>query len=41
MDKIETRLSKLEDGDEKILMTKCLELLEQETPLCDVDFNDE
>jgi len=41
MDKIETRLSKLDDGDEKSLMTKCMELLEQETPLCDVDFNDE
>ena len=41
MDKLETRLSKLEDGDEKSLMTKCMELLEQETPLCDVDFNDE
>ncbi len=40
MDKIETRLSRLEDGDEKALMTKCMELLEQETPLCDVDFND-
>jgi hypothetical protein len=33
MDKIETRLSKLEDGDEKVLMTKCLELLEKKTPL--------
>jgi len=41
MDKLETRLSKLEDGDEKSLMTKCMELLEQETPLCDVDFNNE
>ncbi len=41
MDKIETRLSKLEDGVEKTLMTRCMELLEQETPLCDVDFNDE
>lgn len=41
MEKIETRLSKLEDGDEKALMTKCMELLEQEKPLCDVDFNDE
>ncbi len=41
MDKLETRLSKLEDGGEKSLMTKCMELLEQETPLCDVDFNDE
>jgi ribosome-binding ATPase len=41
MEKIETRLSKLEEGGEKALMTKCMELLEQETPLCDVDFNDE
>ena len=41
MDKLETRLSKLEDGGEKSLLTKCMELLEQETPLCDVDFNDE
>ncbi len=41
MDKIENRLLKLEDGNEKSLMTKCMELLEQETPLCDVDFNDE
>jgi len=41
IDKIETRLLKLEDGDEKVLMTKCLEQLEQETPLCDVDFNDD
>ena len=41
MDKLETRLSKLEDGDEKSLMTRCMELLEQETPLCDVDFNDD
>ena len=41
MEKIETRLSKLEEGDEKALMTKCMELLEQEKPLCDVDFNDE
>ncbi len=41
MDKIETRLSKLDEGDEKSLMTKCMELLEQETPLCNVEFNDE
>ncbi len=41
MDKLETRLLKLESGDEKSLMTKCMELLEQEMPLCDVDFNDE
>ncbi len=41
MDKLETRLLKLESGNEKSLMTKCMELLEQEMPLCDVDFNDE
>jgi ribosome-binding ATPase YchF (GTP1/OBG family) len=41
MDKIEARLLKLEDGDERSLMTKCMELLEKEIPLCDVDFNDE
>ena len=41
IEKIETRLSKLDDGSEKTLMTKCMELLEQETPLCDGDFNDE
>ena len=41
MDKLETRLLKLESGDEKSLLTKCMELLEQETPLCDVNFNDE
>ena len=41
IEKIETRLSKLDDGDEKALMTKCLEQLEQEIPLCDVDFNEE
>ena len=41
IEKIETRISKLEDGDEKVLMTKCLEQLEQEIPLCDVDFNEE
>jgi ribosome-binding ATPase YchF (GTP1/OBG family) len=41
IEKIETRLSKLEDGSEKVLMTKCFEQLEQEIPLCDVEFNDE
>ncbi|GAX59938.1 GTPase, probable translation factor [Candidatus Scalindua japonica] len=41
MDKLETRMSKLEDGEEKNLMTKCMELLELEKPLCDVDFNDQ
>ena len=41
MDKIETRLSKLDEGDEKSLMIKAMELLEQETPLCDIKFNSE
>ncbi len=41
MDKIETRLSKLDEGSEKSLMAKCLDFLEQEKPLCDVELNDE
>ncbi len=41
IDKIETRLSKLDEGSEKTLMARCQDLLEQEKPLCDVEFNDE
>lgn len=40
MEKIETRLARLEDVGEKALMEKCLVHLEQETPLCEVDFNE-
>ena len=41
MEMIEARLTRLEDPDEKTLMVKCLEKLEEEIPLCDVEFNDE
>ena len=41
MEKLESRLSRLEDGDEKTLMQKCLANLEKEIPLCDIEFNDE
>ena len=42
MEKCDTRLERSEDETEKALMQKCLENLEQETPLCDVEFtNDE
>jgi len=41
MDKIETRMSRLTDDNEKTLLLKCMENLEQEVPLCDVELNDE
>lgn len=41
MEKIENRLSCRIDDDEKALLSKCMENLEKEIPLCDVDFNDE
>jgi len=41
MEKIETRIANADDSDEKALMAKCLEKLEEETPLCNVEFNDE
>jgi len=41
MEKIETRLSRIIEDDEKQLMLKCMEILEQEIPLCDVEFSDE
>ena len=40
MEKIETRLNRLSDNDEKMLMEKCMEALERETPLCDVAFDE-
>jgi ribosome-binding ATPase len=40
MEKIETRIKNLEEGAEKQLMQKCLEQLEQEKPLCNVDFTE-
>ena len=41
MEKMETRLSRAADSNEKALMEKCLKNLENETPLCDVSFSDD
>ncbi len=41
MEKIETRLARLTEDDEKALMMKCMENLENEIPLCDVEFDDD
>ncbi len=41
MEKIETRLSRLTDEGEQSLMKKCLQNLENEIPLCEVEFNEE
>lgn len=40
MEKIEARLMRLEEAQEKELMEKCLAHLEEETPLCDAEFSD-
>ena len=41
MEKIETRLARLTDNDEMALMEKCMDYLEEEIPLCEVEFSDE
>lgn len=41
MEKIEARLARSTDDEEKALMAKCLENLENEIPLCEVEFNEE
>jgi len=41
IEKCEGRIERSEDEVEKRLMEKCLEYLEQEIPLCDVEFTDE
>jgi len=41
MEKCDTRLARSEDETEKALMQKCLDKLEAETPLCEVEFSDE
>jgi ribosome-binding ATPase YchF (GTP1/OBG family) len=41
MDKLETRLSRAPEETEKKLLEKCLEHLENETPLCEVEFNED
>ena len=41
MEKMETRLSRVEEPHEKELLGKCLRVLEQEIPLCDAGFSEE
>ena len=40
MEKIETRLMRLDDHDERALMEKCMGELEKENPLCEVAFDE-
>ena len=40
MEKMETRFSNSSNDAEKALVKKCLEAMEQEKPLCDVEFSD-
>ncbi|MDD2903578.1 MAG: DUF933 domain-containing protein [Syntrophales bacterium] len=41
MEKLETRRDRTADAQERQLIDKCLEYLEQETPLCQVQFSEE
>lgn len=41
MEKIENRLARISEGSEKTLLQKCMEKLELEIPLCDVEFDDQ
>ena len=40
MEKLETRRDRTTEEGERQLLSRCLEYLEQEIPLCDVDFSD-
>jgi len=40
MEKLETRRDRTADAQEKGLLNKCLEFLDQEVPLCQVQFNE-
>ena len=40
MEKLETRLNRAPEEAEKQLLQKCLDLLENETPLCDAEFTE-
>ncbi|MCL4501861.1 MAG: DUF933 domain-containing protein [Deltaproteobacteria bacterium] len=40
MEKLETRRDRTTDAPEKELLCRCLEYLEQDTPLCDVEFTE-
>jgi ribosome-binding ATPase YchF (GTP1/OBG family) len=41
MEKIEIRLTRLTENTDKVVMEKCMECLEKEVPLCDVELNNE
>jgi ribosome-binding ATPase YchF (GTP1/OBG family) len=41
MEKLETRLERASDEAEQQLLSRCLQYVEQEIPLCDVDFSEE
>jgi ribosome-binding ATPase len=41
MEKLETRLERSTDEAEKQLLSRCLAQVEQEIPLCDIDFSEE
>jgi ribosome-binding ATPase len=41
MEKLETRRDRTGDAFEKELLIRCLEYVEKETPLCDVEFSEE
>ncbi|KAA3616308.1 MAG: DUF933 domain-containing protein [Calditrichaeota bacterium] len=41
MEKIEVRLNRLTEDSEKVLLQRCLEKLEQEIPLCELQFTDD
>jgi hypothetical protein len=41
MEKLETRRERPADDSERRLLSRCLEYLEKEIPLCDVDFSEE
>ncbi len=40
MEKIEVRMDRVEDAAEKDVLTKCLAQLEDQRPVCDMDFNE-
>jgi ribosome-binding ATPase YchF (GTP1/OBG family) len=41
MEKIEIRLTRLTENTDKVVMEKCMDNLEKEIPLCDVELNNE
>jgi len=41
MEKLETRRDRTSDDFEKELLIRCLEYIERETPLCDIEFSEE